>query len=209
MMEMVKQRSDEELLAEYLGGQTDRFELLVRRYAQELFHFVYRLIGRSAAAEDIVQETFVQVHQSAATFDPQRKFRPWIFTIAANKGRDQLRAQQRRPEVHLEALATSDAEPGSIIGELLGGSHDQPTLQMETEEQSFQIRQLVESMPANLKEVLILGYYHGFAYQEIADMLQVPLGTVKSRLHTAVTTFGRLYSARYQEEPLLRNDENE
>ena len=91
--------TDEQLLADYLAGQTDGFELLVRRHSPELFRFLARFTGNAAAAEDVVQEAFLQVHLSAASFDRTRRFKPWLFTIAANKARDLLRSRGRRPEV--------------------------------------------------------------------------------------------------------------
>src|SRR3954469_11367806 len=96
-------KTDEELLAFYRGGERASFSSLVERYRRELFHFLVRFLGDRAAAEDIFQETFLQVHQSADQFDPQRRFRPWLFTIAANKARDLMRSQARRPTNPLQA----------------------------------------------------------------------------------------------------------
>lgn len=187
--------SDEQLVVEYLSGHGDRFELIVRRYSQELFRFLYRLLGSAAAAEDICQETFLQVHLAAATFDTGRKFRPWVFTIAANKARDYLRSQKRRPEMPLDARAERSDEDAPSFAALLGDDVEMPALAMEAEELSFRIRRLVEQLPSHLKEVLILGYYHGFAYKDMASILNVPLGTIKSRLHAAVATLAKLYAS--------------
>src|SRR5579859_1894615 len=89
--------SDEHLLADYRTGDKSAFAALVSRYQRELYHFLVRFLGNRASAEDVFQETFLQVHQSAEQFDPQRRFRPWLFTIAANKARDLIRSQSRRP----------------------------------------------------------------------------------------------------------------
>ena len=184
--------TDEQLLIEYRAGRDDRFELLVRRCGQELFHFLYRLLGSPGAAEDIVQETFLQVHLSVNRFDASRKFRPWVFTIAANKARDYLRSQKRRPEVSLDAALDTSCGDGPTFKELMSSRSGNPSLALELEERSFRIRQRVEHLPAHLKEVLILGYYHGFAYKEMAGILGVPIGTIKSRLHSAVAKLGTL-----------------
>jgi RNA polymerase sigma-70 factor (ECF subfamily) len=179
---------------EYLGGRSDRFELLVRRYAQELLHFSYRLVGSAAVSEDIVQETFLQVHLSAEQFDASKRFRPWVFTIAANKARDHLRSRKRRPEIPLDAVPDGTAGDGPSYKALLRAPSAAPFMGMESEERSFLIRRLVDQLPVHLREVLILGYYHGFAYKEMAAILGVPLGTIKSRLHVAVGQFGQLYA---------------
>jgi len=186
--------SDETLLTEYRGGRSDRFELLVRRYAQELLHFSYRLVGSAAVAEDIVQETFLQVHLSAEQFDASKRFRPWIFTIAANKARDHLRSRKRRPEIPLDAVPDGTSGDGLSYKALLRAPSAAPFMGMESEERSFLIRRLVDQLPVHLREVLILGYYHGFAYKTMAAILGVPLGTIKSRLHVAVGQFGQLYA---------------
>jgi len=191
----VETLTDEQLLIEYRNGAADRFELLVRRCSQELFHFLYRLLGSPAAAEDIVQETLLQVHLSADRFDAERKFKPWVFTIAANKARDYLRSQKRRPEVPLHALTDPTGGSEATFADLLGGSSVSPSLRIETEERSRNIRKLVSELPAPLKEVLILGYYHGFAYREMAEILDVPIGTIKSRLHSAVAKMGDLITS--------------
>ena len=88
--------TDEQLLADYVRGNEAPFAELVRRYQPELFSFLMRFVSDPATAEDLFQETFIQVHRSAASFDPTRRFRPWLFTIAANKARDYLRASSRR-----------------------------------------------------------------------------------------------------------------
>ena len=187
--------TDEQLLVEYRAGRRDRFELLMRRCGQELFHFLYRLLGSPGAAEDIVQETFLQVHLSVDRFDARRKFRPWVFTIAANKARDYLRGQKRRPEVPLDAAANAVGDDGPTFKELMSSRSGSPSLALETEERSFHIRQRVDQLPQQLKEVLVLGYYHGFAYREMAEILSVPIGTIKSRLHSAVAKLGTLLAA--------------
>ena len=96
-------RTDELLIAAYRGGDRNSFAELVGRYERELFHFLVRFLGDRAAAEDVFQETFLQIHQSAENFDTQRRFRPWLFTIAANKARDLIRSNARRPANPLQA----------------------------------------------------------------------------------------------------------
>src|SRR4029434_5136471 len=93
-----------------------KFAVLVLRYQRELYHFLVRFLGDRAAAEDVLQESFLPVHQSADQFDPQRRFRPWLFTIAANKARDLIRSQARRPTNPLQAsINAGDEESGEFI----------------------------------------------------------------------------------------------
>jgi RNA polymerase sigma-70 factor (ECF subfamily) len=179
--------SDEQLLAEHLQGLPDRFELLVRRHSQELYRFLARFTGNAALAEDIVQEAFLQVHLSAGSFDRSRRFKPWLFTIAANKARDSLRSKARRPEVPLDAhVGTGDDRGGQTFLDLMADTASDPSVGLESGEEREQVRSVLAQMPDHLREVLVLSYYHQFPYKEIADILGVPLGTVKSRLHAAV-----------------------
>src|SRR5207249_8442759 len=105
-----------ELLTSYRRGERNGFATLVERYHRELYHFLVRFLGDRAAAEDVFQEAFLQVHQSADQFDPSRRFRPWLFTIAANKARDLMRSQARRPTNPLQAsISPGDEESGEFI----------------------------------------------------------------------------------------------
>ncbi len=198
--------TDEQLLSGYTAGRRDQFELLVRRYSQELFHCVYRMVGSSAAAEDVVQETFLQVHVSATRFDPSRRFRPWVFTIAVNKARDALRVRQRQRETSLDHTTATGDDDARSFGELLSGPEQRPTIDMEIEERSARVRALVGHMPEHLREVLILAYYHGFAYRDMADILDIPLGTIKSRLHAAVKAFAKAHDTGHAETLEVTNE---
>src|SRR5258705_11212793 len=118
--------TDEQLLDSYRQGNKPAFAQLVERYQRELFHFLVRFLGDRAAAEDVFQETFLQVHQSAGQFDPTRRFRPWLFTIAANKARDLMRSQARRPTNPLQAtISPGDGERGQFI-DLMEGNKPAP-----------------------------------------------------------------------------------
>lgn len=188
-------RSDEELIDEYRHGNNSGFAELVRRYQRELFHFLVRFLGDRAAAEDIFQETFLQVHQSADAFDPARRFRPWLFTIAANKARDLMRSQARRPVNPLQAAITpGDDESGQFI-DLMKSAGPMPGEHMEREELQRMVHRTVMGMPEHLREILLLSYFHQFPYKQISDILVIPLGTVKSRLHAAVAHFADRWRA--------------
>jgi RNA polymerase sigma-70 factor (ECF subfamily) len=189
--------SDERLLSLYRGGQRKAFEFLLERYKNELFHFLMRFVGSRAGAEDLFQETFLQVHLSADSFDPDRRFRPWLFTIAANKARDYLRRNSKRQTATLSAPIDEDGTDGRSFADLMEGEVPQPTDEVEAQETRELVKEVMGEMPEHLREVLVMAYFHQFAYKQIADMLKIPLGTVKSRLHAAVGTFAELWKRRY------------
>lgn len=190
--------TDEQLLQRFRSGQVSAFEELVERYRLELFHFLARFCGNRTAAEDLFQEAFLQVHLSAETFDISRKFRPWLFTIAANKARDYLRRNNRRPTPQLSAPIDESGDDSRSFEDLLAGDFPLPPEEAEKQETRDLVKQVVGEMPDHLREMLLLAYFQQLAYKEIADMLKIPLGTVKSRLHAAVATFAELWKQRYE-----------
>ncbi len=188
------QRSDESLLQAYQRGEREAFPALMGRYANELLHFLQRFLGSRAAADDVFQETFLQVHLSASTFDVERRFKPWLFTIAANKARDYYRKANRNAAASLSASIDGE-DQGDRFVDLLESPTDSPHAPLLDAERSKLVKTVVDSMPAHLREILLLSYFQRLSYNQIADSLEIPLGTVKSRLHSAVATFARAWNA--------------
>ncbi|MHC4947558.1 MAG: RNA polymerase sigma factor [Planctomycetota bacterium] len=190
----MQERTDEQLLAAHQQGEPDAFRLLIARYSTELIHFLTRFLGGRAAAEDVFQEAFLQVHLSADTFDPTRRFKPWLFTIAANKARDYHRKHRRRSGVSLSASIGEEGE-GQRFVDLLETPVPGPTEPLLDAERSRLVKRVVDDLPPHLREILILSYFQKMSYNQIAQTLEIPLGTVKSRLHTAVAAFARAWGA--------------
>ncbi len=202
----LEELSDEQLLGLYRSGRTEAFEALIHRYRQELFHFLVRFAGNRAAGEDLFQETFLQIHLSAESFDLSRRFKPWLFTIAANKARDYLRKNNRQKTAPLSALIDESQGEGRRFVDLLEAELPLPTEVVEDEETRRRVRRIVAELPDHLREVLLLAYFNQMAYKEIAEALSIPLGTVKSRLHAAVGTFAHLWKTRNRSGPADPND---
>ncbi len=183
-------RTDEELLTAHMDGDAGAFPELVERYRNDLLHFLIRFMGGRAAAEDVFQEAFLQVHISSESFDPSRRFKPWLFTIAANKGRDWHRKHSKRAMASL-SMDVGEQGEGSRFVDLLDGDYELPDVGLLEGEQVQQVRQAVDHLPQHLREILLLSYFQRMSYLQIADSLDIPLGTVKSRLHSAVAAFAR------------------
>lgn len=185
-------RTDEQLVQAYREGESDALRELISRHQDDLYRFLFRLTGNRQAAEDVFQETFLQVHISANTFDVTRRFKPWLFTIAANKARDMLRKKSRRQEVDLSGpVGSSQDGPGSPLIDLMEITVPQPGQGLEDRERDNLVQAAVDRMPQPLKEILLLAYFNRLSYAQIAEELDVPLGTVKSRLHSAVASFAQ------------------
>lgn len=199
------QRTDEQLLDAYRRGESAAFPTLIRRYHDDLLRFLIRLSGNRVVAEDAFQETFLQVHLSAESFDTSRRFKPWLFTIAANKARDALRKNSRRKTLDLSAPVESSGNGGGAGGGGGGGGKSfvdllevdvpAPGQPIEDEERAHLVQKAVDELPWSLREILLLAYFQRLSYSQIADTLEIPLGTVKSRLHAAVAAFARKWQA--------------
>ena len=189
------QPDDGELLRRYLDGDGDAFAALMERYRKELFNFLFRFTGDAALAEDVFQEAFLQLHISAGAFDPSRRLKPWLFTIAANKARDAMRSRFRRQAAPLDATVGRGEGDRISYADLMPAQIPSPDDAMMNLEARQAVQRIVDTMPENLRVVLLLSYFHEFPYKEIADILNVPLGTIKSRLHAAVRHFARAWKA--------------
>ncbi len=194
----LKEISDEKLFDLFRRGDMGSLRKLIERYKDDLLRFLYRLVNDRTAAEDVFQDTFLQIYQSADTFDMERRFRPWLFTIAANKGRDYLRKKHRRQEVDLLApVGGGDASDGSgaMFVDLLKVDVDPPDASLDRSERDKLVQDALTGLSPTLKEILLLAYFQRLSYVQIADELGIPLGTVKSRLHAAVAAFAKRWQA--------------
>ena len=184
----LSERSDEELLLIYRHRQ-DRaaFEELVRRYEKELYSYLRRYLGDPTMAEDVFQATFLQVHLKCEQFEADKKVRPWLYTVATNQAIDAQRRNKRHRMVSLDRQNSRDdsQEVGALV-DLLVNKSAGPASQMETAERRDWIRDAVAELPESLRSAVTLIYYQGLKYREAADILAIPVGTVKSRLHSAI-----------------------
>ena len=193
-------RADQELLAAHLDGDVSAFPELMDRYKNELLHFLIRFVGSKAAAEDVFQETFLQIHISGATFDPKRRFKPWLFTIAANKGRDWHRKHSKRTVMSLsQEIGGGEGETARFI-DLMESDTELPDADLLNSEQINDVRKAVDELPSHLREILLLNYFQQMSYVQISDSLEIPLGTVKSRLHAAVAAFRNAWQSSQEEQ---------
>jgi len=181
-----KALSDEQLLLTYREtGQSDLFEQLVHRYERELYNYLRRYLGDAEMAEDAFQGAFLQVHLKCEQFQQGRRFRPWLYTIATNQAIDGRRRNKRHRMVSLNRHGGDDEDIGTLI-DLLVSAEPDPVVRTDKEEQRLSIRRAVDELPPAFREVVMLVYYQGLKYREAAEVLSIPVGTVKSRLHSAL-----------------------
>ena len=202
------EQTDEEVFKAFLADDPSAYRELIERHHDDLLRFLTRMLGDPAAAEDVFQDTFLQVHISAHTFDTSRRFRPWLFTIAANKARDLLRKKKRRKMVELSAPIRK-SESGASFIDLLEVDVPPPDEAMDLAQRDEMVQRALDQLGPALREVLLLAYFQRLSYAQIADDLGIPLGTVKSRMHSAVAAFARswqIVSKGDQDEPSRTQD---
>jgi RNA polymerase sigma-70 factor (ECF subfamily) len=138
-------------------------------------------------AEDVFQQTFLQVHLKCDQFEPGRKVRPWLYTVATNQAIDYRRRNRRHRLGSLSrAVEHNAAGEAGALAELLGGAERGPADNAESAEQYDALHQAIDALGEPSKQVVMLVYFQGLKYREAAQILSIPVGTVKSRLHAAM-----------------------
>jgi RNA polymerase sigma-70 factor (ECF subfamily) len=180
--------SDEQLLLDYRKtGNRDSFDQLVHRYEREMYSYLRRYTGDAAVAEDVFQLTFLQVHLKCEQFDRGRKFRPWLYTIATHQAIDAQRRNKRHRMVSLDTAGPAgDQDDMTSLARLLASNQPGPVDQIETEERRAWVRNATDELPDHLRSTVSLVYYRGMKYSDAAEELDIPVGTVKSRMHSAI-----------------------
>lgn len=177
--------SDEELFLLYRDrNRPEAFEALVHRYEGELYGYLRRYLGNASMAEDIFQATFVKLHRNREEFIEGRKLRPWLYSIATHLAIDAMRKAGREHTVSLDRNS-KDAE-GARLAQHVPAAVRTPIAEMEDRELRAAVRRAVSQLPEHLRSVVLLVFFQGLKYHEAAEALGIPLGTVKSRLDTAL-----------------------
>lgn len=191
-----RQATDEALMVEYAATKSPEvFAELVHRYDQELYRYLRRYLADASTAEDAFQQTFLQVHLKCDQFDASRKFRPWLYRIATNQAIDGQRRNRRHRLISLDQSGPLDGQDAGSLLDLLARGEATPGEQLLLEEQRQWVRRALDELPESLRTVVHLVYFQGLKYREAAEILSVPVGTVKSRLHAAVYRLNQAWAA--------------
>ncbi len=167
------------------AGDEGAFALLVERYQRPVFTLCYRMLGDADEAEDAAQEAFLKAYRNLRRYDPQRKFLNWLLTISANGCVDRLR-RRRLQRLPLGRLRLADPKPG-------------PEAKAIAHEQEAAVRRLLDGLAPRDREALVLRYWHEMSYEEIAQVMNTSVSSVKSRLHRAKKAMAKLYAAQRAE----------
>ncbi len=183
-----------DLLTRFIDGDESALREIIDEYKDPLYSFLWRFLNRQDLVEDVFQETFLQLYTSRESFDPKRSLRPWLFTIAANKAKDVLRKIKRTSALSVGAMSSEDEMSIDDVFNSFSSYETTPVDELLTEERGELVRKIIAEMPENLRGILILAYFKQFSYKQMAEILSIPIGTVKSRLHSAVAYFSKKWT---------------
>ncbi len=185
------ENTDKSLIDAHRQGDKTAFAELVRRYGDSILGYLMRMTGSREQAEDLFQETFKRVHEKAHTLRGNY-FKPWLFTIATNVAIDGMRRRRRLQVVSLnQKLDCANGRCEELGAVAVADSSCEPSQQVIRAEQKEQVRQAVESLPANQRATLVLAYYQQLSYREVAEVMGCSTGTVKAQMYRALKTLAQ------------------
>ncbi len=185
------ENTDKSLIEAHCQGDPAAFSELVRRYGDSILGYLMRMSGNHHQAEDLFQETFKRVHEKAHTFRAG-KFKSWLFTIATHVAIDGLRRRRRMRVVSLnQKLDCTDQDSEELSAVALADDSYEPSQEAAKAEQTEQVRDAIESLPARQRATLVLAYYQQLSYPKVAEVLDCSLGTVKTQMYRALRTLAQ------------------
>jgi RNA polymerase sigma-70 factor (ECF subfamily) len=188
--ERLRESDDSAVVTAFLDGEDRAFTELVERYQTRLLNFIYRTIGDRDRAEDLVQEVFIRVHRHLHRFDRSKKFSTWVYTIASNLAKNELRNRSRNPLVLFQTMRGANDDEDRPL------QFEDTTARPDDLFRRRHLRELVEEtvakLPEHHRQVFVLRELEGKSYEEIAEITSCNLGTVKSRLNRARTAFAAI-----------------
>ena len=207
----VSSLTDEQLLLGYCDetvAEHDRrewFAELVHRYERDLFNYLRRYLGDADQADDAFQATFLQVHLKRDQFEAGRTFRPWLYTLATHQAIDMQRRDRRHRMLSLDRQTAGGENPDGKLLDLLASSEPNPAMQFTADERRRWISETIAEMPEGFRQAIELVYFQDLKYREAAEVLNVPVGTVKSRVHSAVLKLTEAWNKQFPGETLATN----
>jgi RNA polymerase sigma-70 factor (ECF subfamily) len=172
--------SDEQVVERALSGDAEAFGEIVRRWERRIFALAYGMLGREEDARDATQETFLSAFRNLRGFRGEAKVSSWLHRIAVN----QCITRQRRAKVRGETALEDETE--AVGASYSAPAHQSPARAAESRERTEMVRRAVSALPAELRQVIVMKEFEELTFQEIAEALDLPLSTVKSRLYTAL-----------------------
>lgn len=188
---LVAENTDESLMLSFCEGDFPAMESLVDRYHRRLHGFFARMLAEPELIDDLIQDTFLRLMKQAVRYQPTGRFSTYLFTIAANLLRDEKKRSRSR-DLSLDALPSDTYR--------LAGGNGSPIALTADEATAQQVRFALDRLKPDLRLAVVLRHYHGFTYEEVANIVGCPSGTVKSRVHLALEQLRLLLGVNGEED---------
>ncbi len=185
-------KSDEELMAAYVQGEARAFGELFERYAPMLLRIMRRQIRSEDDAQEIVQQTFLQLHRARRDFDADRRLRPWLMTIAYNLRREYFRRRSRKPEAPLEHEPPASSRGGDVL---------------ERKQEARRVQSALATLPDGQREVIVMHWFEEMSFPEVAEVLGLSVSAVKVRAHRGYKALRLALEAAVTDGEARRTDE--
>ncbi len=169
------------------------FEVLVRRYKNAIVSYTYRFVADYRAAEDLAQEAFLRVYRKIHEYNSTAKFSTWLYTIAGNLAKDELKRRARHPAKSLDWQSGKSADTTRNVPHMVDTEGPAPEATLEQDEVRITVNNALKQLKDDDREILLLKDVQGLAYEDIAEILQLPMGTVKSRISRARLAFKEVW----------------
>lgn len=185
--------TDIDLIENYLAGDLEAFNRLVWRWEKPIYHFIFRMIGEPEAAREISQQTFIRVFKNLKKLKEPEKFRTWIYQIAANLCRDEIRKRQRSNSLSLEKFKEDNENGATLPENLISQPRHAPDIQWGQTEAREIIEQALRKIPEEQRIVIIMKEYQGLKFTEIAEILNQSVNTIKSRMYYGLNALRKIF----------------
>lgn len=195
--------TDAMLIKEFLKGEVGAFNTLVWRWEKPLYYFVYRTVGNSETAKDICQSAFIRAYKELRKLRDHEKFSPWMYRIALNLCRDELKKKSRRNMVSYEDLLYSKEDSHSLL-QFPDSDTKSPEELVDNQQLGEILKRALQAIPEEQRVVIVMKQYQGLKFTEIADIIKQPVNTVKSRLYYGLRALRKiLVQSQFNKEVLL------
>ncbi len=184
----LEEKSDEDLMLAYAAGEVRAFELLVKRHEKPLFNFILRSVGRRDVAEELLQEAFIRIIKSAPKYQQTAKFTTWAYTIARNLCIDRARKYKKRKELSLDKQIGGDEGGATFLDNVVDENAADGGMEIEKRVFLERLKKALDELPDDQREVFVMREFSGLKFREIADILDIPVPTAKSRMRYALET---------------------
>jgi RNA polymerase sigma-70 factor (ECF subfamily) len=186
--------SDEELLVRYCDqGEVAAFETLVQRYEKPIYNYLLRYLRNAPLAEEVFQATFLRLHEKCQLYQKDQPLRPWLYRSATHQAIDALRKEEKHHAVSLDDQPAGNGDDLDALLQLVESAAPSPSQQTEERERRDWTRQAVDALPEHQRTAVLLVFFQGLKYRQAAEILEVPEGTLKSRIHKAMVALNQAW----------------